>query len=288
MSDPYASPTEPGSGETTIPMVPEAGFDEPTVQPFADHTLVDPLATDPWSLGPGLGSTADVTPTEQFGLPSDPVAPPVPAPVPPAAAVPATPGAASAATFGYPAPAAYPGSPSAPPPTSPPAYPAPAYPSPSYPAPPAAPAQNPAVAYQQPPYAQPYAEPNGPAASLPARPPYPGYAPSPYSGQQLQPAITDPLAYDYGYNRSVPLSAHPSAAPALVLGILSVTMMSLLGPIAWYLGAKARRETTEQPGRWQPSGMATAGIVLGIIGTVITALVAIFVFFVLIFVAGNS
>ena len=42
----------------------------------------------------------------------------------------------------------------------------------------------------------------------------------------------------------------------------------ILGPVAIYLGITAKREIQESGGRLKGSGMATAGIVLGIIALV--------------------
>ncbi len=69
-------------------------------------------------------------------------------------------------------------------------------------------------------------------------------------------------------------AAHPSAAPALVLGLVglagSVVVLPLaVSPLAWYLGARARRESQREPERWPRDGGATAGLVLGIVGTVV-------------------
>lgn len=59
---------------------------------------------------------------------------------------------------------------------------------------------------------------------------------------------------------------------ALVVGILSVVLLPLLGPIAWWLGVREKRAIAA--GRRDPAGRgpATAGQVLGIIGTVLLAL----------------
>jgi len=73
------------------------------------------------------------------------------------------------------------------------------------------------------------------------------------------------------------------AIAALVLGILGITFAPT-GPVAVWLGYRARREI-EQTGEGG-SGLATAGIVLGWIGTVLLALGVVFV--VLILVASSS
>ena len=71
----------------------------------------------------------------------------------------------------------------------------------------------------------------------------------------------------------------PHATLSMVLGILSVAgglvlvVPALLGPVAWYLGASARRTVEREPTRWSGSGESSAGVVLGIIGTGLLMLV---------------
>jgi len=65
---------------------------------------------------------------------------------------------------------------------------------------------------------------------------------------------------------------------ALVLGLVSVCgafaclVPILASPFAWYIGAKACREIDREPGRWSGRGEAKAGMVLGIVGTVLMVL----------------
>ena len=103
---------------------------------------------------------------------------------------------------------------------------------------------------------------------------------APVAPAQQQPAwpavIHDPVAYDYGYNNPANLSEHPNSVLSMVLGLIGVFFFPLVGPVAWYLAAKGRRELAAFPGRWRPSGMLTAGFVLGIIGTFFLALGAMF------------
>jgi hypothetical protein len=54
---------------------------------------------------------------------------------------------------------------------------------------------------------------------------------------------------------------------SLVLGLLGLMMCQLFGPLAWYLGAAVRREDREE-GR-PPNTLATVGMVLGIVDTVL-------------------
>lgn len=54
-----------------------------------------------------------------------------------------------------------------------------------------------------------------------------------------------------------------------MLGILSLMLCQLVGPAAWIVGAKARREIDAEPGRWGGRSQATAGYVLGTVSTVL-------------------
>ena len=74
------------------------------------------------------------------------------------------------------------------------------------------------------------------------------------------------------------LPDHPKSTSALVVGIVSVAGMFVCGlpilaaPVAWVLGAQARREIRNAPQQWGGESKATAGMVLGIIGTVLLVL----------------
>jgi len=62
------------------------------------------------------------------------------------------------------------------------------------------------------------------------------------------------------------------AAPALVLGILSIVLCPLCGPFAIALGRKAEKEVRASGGQLGGGGIATAGKILGIIGCVFLVL----------------
>ena len=70
----------------------------------------------------------------------------------------------------------------------------------------------------------------------------------------------------------------PGAGAALALGIVSLWIW-LLGPFAWYQGARARRAVRRSGGQLGGYGVASFGMVLGILETVamilITALIVI-------------
>lgn len=256
MTDPNAGWTGANPGEQTIPLVPDDGYPQPDLQPLPDETLVDRVdSLDPWASGPGLGQTSVRQPPAQPTQPLPTMAMPPLTPAPSAGPAPAP----QPADAGYRSPADYSRIAS----------------TPAWTPPPTAAPQPQSVRYAQPPYAG-YPEPSGPAATIDA---VPTYAASGYQGQSWQPAIVDPVAYDYGY-RGTPTSPHPNAVLSMVLGILGIVAFSPLAPIAWYLAAKGRREMSYDPGRWSASGMLTAGFVLGIIGTVLLGLGIVFFLFI--------
>ena len=72
-----------------------------------------------------------------------------------------------------------------------------------------------------------------------------------------------------------PAQNAPNATTALVLGILSVVLCPLLGPVAWSLGRKAEQSVDASGGALGGRGVATAGKVLGIIGTIFVVLLVV-------------
>ena len=132
---------------------------------------------------------------------------------------------------------------------------------------------------QQPRY-QPY-----PASDYP---PLGAYSTTP---QPTQPAAVAPWTASapvpYAFSESS-LPEHPSATTSLVLGILGIVGLWPLGPIAWIVGAKAKREMLSNPGRWRPSGSLTAGVVLGVITTVLMALMLLAILFFVFLIAVAS
>ncbi|MET0821561.1 MAG: DUF4190 domain-containing protein [Aeromicrobium sp.] len=104
-------------------------------------------------------------------------------------------------------------------------------------------------------------QPNWGSAYPPHQAPAPGGAPPP------------------GYYHPYPVPPkHTDATTSMVLGIVAVAGMFvcaipvLLAPFAWYLGAKAVREIDASGGTLSGRSEATAGKVLGIVGTVLLTL----------------
>ncbi|MCL2785586.1 MAG: hypothetical protein FWD55_09215 [Propionibacteriaceae bacterium] len=68
------------------------------------------------------------------------------------------------------------------------------------------------------------------------------------------------------------LPEHPEAITVLILGVLSFGMMGILGPIAWIMGNKAKRQC--EAGQYRMSDALSTGRILGIVGSVL-AIVAV-------------
>lgn len=62
-------------------------------------------------------------------------------------------------------------------------------------------------------------------------------------------------------------SRHPMSIRALIVGLIGIAI-PFLGPVALYLGVTCVREIDAQPGRWSGRGLASAGLALGIVGTI--------------------
>ncbi|CAA9315808.1 MAG: hypothetical protein AVDCRST_MAG61-2496 [uncultured Friedmanniella sp.] len=110
-----------------------------------------------------------------------------------------------------------------------------------------------------------------PSESPPFQPP-PPYQPEPPhqpAGYGDYPAYGGYPGYGYG---SVD---HPKATPALVTGILGLTLSfacgvgGLAGIAGVVLGSRAKREIDADPARWTGRGKATAGVLTGAIGLAI-------------------
>lgn len=76
---------------------------------------------------------------------------------------------------------------------------------------------------------------------------------------------------------------HPRAIPALALGCIALfggficAVPFLLGPVAVFFGASARRGIAQEPQRWAGATEALIGLVLGVIATVIAVVALIIV-----------
>ena len=134
---------------------------------------------------------------------------------------------------------------------------------------------------QQPGPVPPSYPPTPPAYPAPGANPYAaGYTPPPPGWTPQQPGVAAFPTYV--------LPDLPKATTALVLGIIAVAggfmciLPVLVAPVAWILGAQARKEIRAAPQQWGGDGRATAGMVLGIIGTVLLLLVVLVVVIVIV------
>jgi uncharacterized protein DUF4190 len=65
----------------------------------------------------------------------------------------------------------------------------------------------------------------------------------------------------------------PGAVLSLVLGIVGIVVCGIAAPFAWAQGRNAERAIAgAPPGAYSGKGMATAGKILGIIGTALLAI----------------
>ena len=136
--------------------------------------------------------------------------------------------------------------------------------------------QQPYPSYAQQPYGQPYGQPYYGQPSYGPPPPY-GYPPPPPHGGP--PPGPHPGFGPYGAF-SPARSNHPQATLSMVLGIaglvfgfLACGIGFLAAPFAWALGRNALTEIRASQGHLGGEGTAKAGLVMGIIGTILLALV---------------
>jgi uncharacterized membrane protein YjgN (DUF898 family) len=80
-------------------------------------------------------------------------------------------------------------------------------------------------------------------------------------------------------NPGQPQSASTQAIVSLVLGILGIFCCQILAPIAWYLGSQELAAIREARSPAAGEGLAKAGQILGIIGTILLVLSILWIFF---------
>jgi TRAP-type C4-dicarboxylate transport system permease small subunit len=73
-----------------------------------------------------------------------------------------------------------------------------------------------------------------------------------------------------------PQQDHPRATMSLILGILGLVICGVIAPFAWNMGKKTMNEIDASGGQLGGRGMAQAGYIMGIIGTVLLALGVLF------------
>ncbi len=125
-------------------------------------------------------------------------------------------------------------------------------------------------------------------------PPLPGSGSEP-AGQPRQPYTQSepadpnaapPQSYPPGPAPAAPWgppaqNLHPRGTAVLVLGILSVTVMQILGPVAWVLGHTTLKEIDASGRAYANRSTVLAGMVLGIVGTVMGLIALVWVVLIL-------
>jgi hypothetical protein len=106
-------------------------------------------------------------------------------------------------------------------------------------------------------------QPPPPPGGYGQQPPYGQQPADPYA--QYPPPYAPPVQGGYGQQQE----NHPKATTALVLGIVGVICCSVTAPFAWVIGKRAMDEIDASGGRWGGRGLAQAGYVLGIVGTLL-------------------
>lgn len=144
------------------------------------------------------------------------------------------------------------------------------------------------------PFGQKTAEPGSPFAPTPF-----GQASEPVNQPLAQSNWTPPPAPEAGWqNQQIgqntpfqpPVSSGENqtlAIVSLVLGIIGIAFCQLTGPVAIITGFMARKKAAANPSEFGGEGLALAGIITGIIGTIILLLVIIYIIFVFLFVGAS-
>jgi hypothetical protein len=138
--------------------------------------------------------------------------------------------------------------------------------------------------YQQAPYGQPPYGQQGYGQPTYGQQPYgqpqygqPSYGYPPPGGQSGPPIAAPPGYPPYG-TFTPPRPDHPQSTLALILGIVGLVfgfgcgLGFLASPFAWALGRNAVKEIQASHGRLGGEGTARAGMILGIVGTVLLVL----------------
>ena len=81
---------------------------------------------------------------------------------------------------------------------------------------------------------------------------------------------------------------HPQGTTILVLGILSLVVCGLLGPVAWVMGNNALAEIDRSPAAYRNRGNVQAGRICGIVATALLAFGIIVLIIALVAAAGSS
>lgn len=93
-----------------------------------------------------------------------------------------------------------------------------------------------------------------------------------------------PPPYGAGYGTGMPMGYEPprssNATTILVLGILSLVVCAVMGPIAWWMGKSELSQMDAGLISNQDRGTVNAGYICGIIGTVLMGISLLMILFV--------
>lgn len=123
-------------------------------------------------------------------------------------------------------------------------------------------------------------------AGPPPPPPPPAYGQTPpvYGQTPSQPSYTPapPPAPGYGSGMYAGAQEHPKGTMVLILGILSIVICQVLGPFAWVMGRRTLAEIDTSGRTYTNRSMVQAGMVCGIIGTVLLILALAYILIVVV------
>jgi hypothetical protein len=102
------------------------------------------------------------------------------------------------------------------------------------------------------------------------------WATSPHDTEERDMSYPPPPPGGYGYQQQPPQQDHPRATMSMILGILGLVICTVIAPFAWRIGKKTMDEIDASGGRLGGRGMAQAGYIMGIIGTVVLVLGVLF------------
>ena len=112
-----------------------------------------------------------------------------------------------------------------------------------------------------------------PPGGQPGSPP-PGYPPP----GGWQPPSGPPPGYGAGYGGYPPAREHPQGTTVLILGILSLVICQLLGPVAWIMGNKAIKEIDASGVQVSNRSSVQAGRICGAIASLLMLVVIVAIF----------
>ena len=112
-----------------------------------------------------------------------------------------------------------------------------------------------------------------PSPAAPQWTPPPAIEPSWQNQEPMQNSPYSPAGSGGGQNQTL-------AIVSLVLGIVSIVFCQITGPVAVVLGIMARKKAAANPIEYGGAGLGLAGIITGVIGTLLLVLVILYFIFV--------